>query len=54
MLEEINADRLHLNEEEFLIEPVGEPEQEVSDEPLFTEAFDPDQKSASDILGSDE
>lgn len=54
VLEEINADRLQLNDEEFLIEPVGEPEREVSDEPLFTEAFDPDQKSASDILGSDE
>jgi DNA-directed RNA polymerase subunit K/omega len=53
VLNEIIDDKLEVDDEELTIRPVGQPELEQNDEPLFSEAFDPEARNVRDLLGGD-
>ena len=51
VLREILEDRIQVNHEERLIEIVGQPAAEESEETLFSEAFSPDAAGVKEMVG---
>jgi DNA-directed RNA polymerase subunit K/omega len=50
VLKEIVDERIEVDHDELEIRAVGEPMQEVSDEPIFSEAISADSKGVKDLL----